>query len=68
VTRVLKSSCDAGHRKDSSCSKNPYVRVCPKDQSLAKCSHGIDNDGYGFVDCGDFGCTPKTGTPSTACL
>jgi hypothetical protein len=41
---------------DSSCSKNPFVTVCPdgknlKESSPEACSDGMDNDGDGKTDC-----------------
>jgi hypothetical protein len=56
---------DAGPRADA------FLVVCPTmgpESSAAACGDGCDNDGNGFVDCGDFACCSLVSCgPDTAC-
>ncbi len=33
------------------------MTVCVTENTNALCNDGIDNDGNGFIDCADFGCS-----------
>jgi hypothetical protein len=56
---------DAGPRADA------FVLACPTmgpEDTAAACMDGCDNDGNGFVDCGDFDCCGVVSCgPDTAC-
>ncbi|MCA9525120.1 MAG: hypothetical protein KC549_02340, partial [Myxococcales bacterium] len=55
---------------DFGCSRTPEVSVCPREDTNALCSDGIDNDENGFIDCDDFGCArnPAVGVCAPAAV